>query len=137
MSLMAETETLQQQTPFEIFGGEEAVRRLTKRLYNIMETDPAAERIRAMHQADLSIVAEHVGSFITGWMGGPRDYFTDPDRPCIMSAHKPFDIGPEDRDAWMACFRKALAEEADRLDPQFSAAFEQAISQLADGLRAR
>lgn len=133
---MTQSQTLRQETPFDLFGGDARIRRLTARLYEIMETDPAAARIRAMHKEDLSVVAGHLAGFLTGWMGGPRDYFQDASRPCIMSAHGPFDIGPEDRDAWMACFSKALAEEAD-LDPDFRDAFEKAIANLADGLRQR
>ena len=133
---MEQTDTQTQDSPFALFGGAAAVGQLTRRLYQIMEEDPAAERIRAMHGEDLQAVAIHVASFLTGWLGGPRDYFEDPARPCIRSAHRPFDIGPEDRDAWMACMRRAL-DEQEGLDPQLKQAFDKAIYQLADGLRQR
>lgn len=133
---MSQSQTTAQKTPYDLFGGDKRIWHLAARLYEIMETDPAAARIRAMHKEDLSVVAGHLAGYLAGWMGGPRDYFEDASRPCIMSAHKPFDIGPEDRDAWMTCFRKALAEETD-LDPKFRDAFEKAIAHLADGLRQR
>ena len=133
---MTQTDIQTQDSPFALFGGAAAVAQLTRRLYQIMDEDPAAARIRAMHGDDLQAVAVHVASFLTGWLGGPRDYFEDPARPCIRSAHRSFDIGPEDRDAWMACMRKALAEH-EGLDPSLKAAFDTAIYRLADRLRQR
>ena len=111
------------------------MRRVANRLYAAMAEDPSAARIRAMHKEDLSVIAGHLTSFLAGWLGGPRDYFEDPSRPCIRSAHKPFDIGPEDRDAWMSCMKKAL--DGEDLRPDFREALEGALFNLADGLRAR
>tara|TARA_R110002049_G_scaffold16816_1_gene66343 strand:+ start:102 stop:503 length:402 start_codon:yes stop_codon:yes gene_type:complete len=133
---MEDTNTLAQESPFARFGGASAVGQLTRRLYQIMDEDPAAARIRAIHGDDLQTIAIHVASFLTGWLGGPRDYFEDPERPCIMSAHRPFDIGPEDRDAWMNCMRKALDEQPN-LDREMRKSFDQALYRLADGMRRR
>jgi hemoglobin len=36
-------------TPYQQIGGEDAVRRLADRFYEIMDGDPAAAGIRAMH----------------------------------------------------------------------------------------
>ena len=40
-------------TPYDLIGGEAVVRRLADRFYEIMDTDPGARRIRAMHGEDL------------------------------------------------------------------------------------
>ncbi|MFM1815161.1 MAG: putative hemoglobin protein trHb [Pseudomonadota bacterium] len=95
-------------TPYELVGGEEAVRRLVDRFYDLMDSDPRAAGIRAMHAADLSPMRERLFEFLSGWLGGPPLYFQRPGRNCIMSAHRPFAIGESERDQWMMCMRQAM-----------------------------
>jgi len=98
-------------TPYEMIGGEAVLRRVVDRFYDIMDNDPAAARIRAMHAADLSPMRERLFEFMSGWLGGPPLYFQRPDHKCIVSAHRPFAIGESERDEWLMCMRRALAEE--------------------------
>lgn len=100
----------EQSTPYESIGGEAMVRRIVNRFYDIMDSAPEAARIRAMHAADLSPMRASLFEFLSGWLGGPPLYFQRPDRKCIMSAHRPYPIGPEERDEWMFCMRKALED---------------------------
>lgn len=37
------------QTPFELIGGKDGVRRLVDRFYDLMDADPTVHGIRAMH----------------------------------------------------------------------------------------
>ena len=97
-------------TPYELVGGEAMVRRIADRFYDIMEGAPEAARIRALHADDLSAVRERLFEFLSGWLGGPPLYFQRPDHKCIMSAHRPFAIGPAERDEWMMCMRRALED---------------------------
>ncbi|MBT7231992.1 MAG: globin, partial [Rhodospirillaceae bacterium] len=39
-----------QKTPYALMGGEEPLRRLVKRFYEIVDSDPMAAPIRAMHK---------------------------------------------------------------------------------------
>lgn len=98
------------QSPYEMLGGAEAVRRIVDRFYDIMDTAPEAAGIRAMHATDLAPMRERLFEFLSGWLGGPPLYFQRPDRKCIVSAHRPFAIGAAERDAWMVCMRQALRE---------------------------
>src|SRR5579871_2654274 len=91
-----------QVTPYELIGGEAAVRRLADRFYEIMDTDPAAARIRAMHADDLIPIRQLLFEFLSGWLGGPQLYFRRAEHRCIMSAHRPYAIGETERDQWMA-----------------------------------
>lgn len=97
-------------TPYELVGGQAMVRRIADRFYDIMDSAPEAARVRALHADDLSAVRERLFEFLSGWLGGPPLYFQRTDHKCIMSAHRHFAIGPAERDAWMACMRRALDE---------------------------
>ncbi len=97
-------------TPYEMIGGAEVVRRIVDRFYDIMDTTPEAAGIRAMHGADLSVIRQRLFEFLSGWLGGPPLYFQRPQHNCIMSAHRPFSIGARERDQWMLCIRRAMAD---------------------------
>jgi hemoglobin len=97
-------------TPYELIGGEATVRRLANRFYEIMDTDPGAARIRAMHGQDLTAIRQLLFEFLSGWLGGPPLYFQRPEHRCIMSAHRPYAIGDVEVDEWMMCMRRAMAE---------------------------
>jgi len=99
-----------QTSPYEMMGGGEMVRRVVDRFYEIMDTSPETVGIRAMHAKDLSSVRERLFEFLSGWLGGPPLYFQRPDHNCIMSAHRPFQIGAAERDQWMFCMRRAMAD---------------------------
>ena len=97
-------------TPYEQMGGEATVRRLADRFYEILDTDPGAARIRAMHGRDLAPIRQLLFEFLSGWLGGPPLYFKRPEHRCIMSAHRPYAIGDVERDEWMICMRRAMDE---------------------------
>jgi hemoglobin len=97
-------------TPYELIGGEAMVRRLADRFYEIMDTDPGAARIRAMHGQDLAPIRQLLFEYLSGWLGGPPLYFKRPEHRCIMSAHRPYGIGDVERDEWMACMRRTMDE---------------------------
>ena len=109
-STVAETETKPKATPYEIIGGDEAVRALVNRFYDIMDSDVDVAPLRAMHAKDLSPMRERLYEFLSGWLGGPPLYFQRPGHACIMSAHRPYAIGEAERDQWMSCMRQALAD---------------------------
>jgi hemoglobin len=95
-------------TPYDRIGGEATVRRLADRFYAIMDSDPAAAHIRAMHGADLAPIRQLLFEFLSGWLGGPALYFDRPEHRCIRSAHRPYAIGEAERDEWMLCMRRAM-----------------------------
>ena len=95
-------------TPYDRIGGEATVRRLADRFYAIMDNDPAAARIRAMHGADLAPIRQLLFEFLSGWLGGPALYFDRPEHRCIRSAHRPYAIGEAEREEWMLCMRRAM-----------------------------
>lgn len=122
-------------TPYELVGGEAMVRRIADRFYDIMDSAPEAARIRALHADDLSAVRERLFEFLSGWLGGPPLYFQRPDHKCIMSAHRPFAIGPAERDEWMMCMRRALEESG--VSAEMRTLLDAAFLRLAEAFRNR
>jgi hemoglobin len=104
------TETTPESTPYDLLGGADAVRRIVDRFYDIMDTAPEAAGIRAMHDADLAPMRQRLFEFMSAWLGGPPIYVVGPGQKCIMSTHRGYAIGPAERDAWMLCMRRALAD---------------------------
>jgi hemoglobin len=122
-----------EETPYELIGGEATVRRLADRFYEIMDTDPGAARIRAMHGEDLAPIRQLLFEFLSGWLGGPPLYFKRPEHRCIMSAHRPYAIGDVERDEWMTCMRQAMDECG--LPAEMRALLDQAFSRMANLFR--
>jgi hemoglobin len=97
-------------TPYDRLGGEPAVRKLVDRFYALMDTLPEAEVIRALHPADLSGSRDKLFKFLSGWLGGPQLYINEYGHPRLRARHLPFPIGEAERDAWLLCMERALAE---------------------------
>jgi hemoglobin len=122
-------------TPYDLIGGEVMVRRLADRFYEIMDSDPGAARIRAMHDKDLAPIRQLLFEFLSGWLGGPPLYFQRSEHRCIMSAHRPFAIGEAERDQWMMCMRRAMDDCG--LKGEMRGVMDQAFLRMADMFRNR
>lgn len=95
-------------TFFEVLGGVEKIRELVERFYDIMDSDPKAAGIRALHPADLTASREKLFMFLTGWSGGPQLYIERYGHPMLRRRHLPFTIGEAERDQWMYCMVRAM-----------------------------
>lgn len=101
-------------TFFELLGGEvhgvENVRKLVETFYDVMDIDPKAKPIRAMHPADLTSSREKLFMFLTGWTGGPQLYIERYGHPMLRRRHMPFAVDESARDQWMYCMIKAMQQ---------------------------
>ena len=92
-------------TFFELLGGKEqgmeTLRNLVETFYDIMDSDPKAQPIRAMHPADLTSAREKLFMFLTGWTGGPQLYIERYGHPMLRKRHLPFAVDESARDQWM------------------------------------
>ena len=122
-------------SPYDMIGGAPAVRAIVERFYDIMDTDPRAAGIRAMHAPDLTPIRERLFEFLSGWLGGPPLYFQRPDHKCIMSAHRPFPIGESERDQWMLCMRQALVDA--KIAEDVRALLDQPFLRMCEAFRSR
>lgn len=122
-------------TPYERLGGREVLRTIVDRFYDLMDQDPAYAALRAMHAADLSPMRESLTGFLTGWSGGPRDWFAT--GKCVMSAHKSLAIDPSLVDEWMGAMGRAIDEIVGARDPEMAGAMTDVLRQMARGMANR
>jgi len=102
------SEAPQQKSFYDVVGGEAGLHRLVDRFYQLMDTEPKAAGIRAMHQPDLSEANEKLFLFLSGWMGGPPLYVEKYGHPMLRARHLPFAIGESERDQWIYCMVRAM-----------------------------
>lgn len=122
-------------TLYEAVGGEAGVRRLVARFYAIMDSEPRAAGIRAMHQADLATAQDKLFMFLSGWMGGPPLYVERYGHPMLRARHLPFSIGEDERDQWVYCMVRAMHDVG--LEEKLMLQIGNALWDIADFMRNR
>ena len=100
-------------TLYPAIGGDAAVRRLTRRFYELMDTLPEAKNCRAIHPPSLEGSEQKFYDYLTGYLGGPPVYVEKYGHPRLRSRHFGAEIGPVERDEWLLCFRRAMDETID------------------------
>lgn len=113
------------ETHYQRIGGEELIRRLVDRFYDLMDEDPDYYGIRKMHPKDLSEARNKLFVFLSGWTGGPQLYTEKFGHPRLRQRHMPFAIGESERDQWMGCMQRAMDEVGvdEKLRQELTAAF--------------
>ena len=122
------------QTPFQILG-DQGIRELTSAFYDIMDSLPEAAGVRAMHAADLAPMKEKLAEYLIGWMGGPPLYAQKYGTVCMTEPHEHYHIGPEERDQWLLCMHKALAQTG--ASEELVEMLRQPLFRIADAIRNR
>jgi hemoglobin len=120
-------------TPFEWIGGEEQVRALVDRFYDLMDIEPAYRELRAVHGSALDDARQKLFWFLCGWLGGPQHYAERFGHPRLRMRHMPFAIGVQERDQWLACMDQAMAETS--VDAALRERLNQSFFQTADWMR--
>ena len=118
---------------YEMIGGEIGLRSLVDRFYDLMETSPEAETIRAFHAKSLKQSREKLFLFLSGWSGGPQLYVERFGHPRLRMRHMPFPIGKIERDEWLWCMNKALDES--QLNPRLVEYLKARFAETADFMR--
>ncbi len=125
---------MQAQTPYQILK-EEGVRNLANAFYQVMDESPQAETIRTMHAANLDVIKERLFEYFSGWMGGPPLYSEKYGTVCLTDPHKPYTIGPDERDQWLWCMDQAL--ERIGASEELKTMLKDPMYRLADTVRNR
>jgi len=120
-------------TPFEWIGGEDVVRAMTERFYDLMDQQPEFATLRSLHGHDLIPIREKLGDWLSGWLGGPPLYEQRPDATCIGHAHAGFKIDQQMLDEWLICMDQAMADI--RVPQPVQASLRPHFSALAGFLR--
>ena len=120
-------------TPYDAMGGEQTVRRLVERFYELMDTMPEAYEIRKIHSKDLTEAMDKLFKFLSGWLGGPPLFENEFGHPRLRRRHMPFSIGIKERDQWLLCMYQAMEDL--NIDKNVQVHLKQAFFQTADHMR--
>lgn len=120
-------------TPFVQLGGEDGVRALVDRFYDLMDLEPHFAGIRVLHAATLDGSRDKLHWFLCGWLGGPNHYVERFGHPMLRARHMPYAIGISERDQWMACMGLAMQERG--VDETLAAKLAEAFFGTADWMR--
>ena len=125
-------------TPYELLGGEAAVRNLAERFYDAMDRDePALARLHPLdeHGRVSRESRDRFALFLIGWLGGPQDYIAAHGHPRLRMRHARVPVDVAMRDAWLRCMRAAMAELG--VPPPLHAFLDQRFGEVADFMRNR
>lgn len=120
-------------TPYERIGGEAALRHLTRRFYELMDTLPEARACREIHAEDLGPSEQKLFEYLSYWLGGPPLFTERHGAPMLRRRHLHAPIGEAEIEGWIACFRGAWAKTVE--DPALEAWLMPRIEQLARHMR--
>jgi hemoglobin len=120
---------------YDLLGGETGLRALVDRFYDLMDSSPEAQKIRAFHATSLKQSREKLFMFLSGWSGGPQLYVQRFGHPRLRMRHMPFAIGAVERDQWLWCMNKALDDS--QLDPRVVEYLKARFAETADFMRNR
>ena len=121
--------------PYELLGGEVAIRALVDRFYDIMDLEPGFALLRGLHPDTLDGSRDKLFWFLCGWLGGPPLYEERFGHPRLRARHMPYSIGIAERDQWMACMVQAMNEQA--LPPEWIERLTASFHNTADWMRNR
>ena len=121
------------QTLYEIIGGETRLRELVDRFYDLMELEAEFAGIHALHPKPNDSSRDKLFMFLSGWMGGPDLFVERYGHPRLRARHLPFAIGTKERDQWLRAM--ALAMEDIGMDDALRLRLMQSFYQTADWMR--
>lgn len=127
------TDPSQSPSFYDRVGGEAGTRAIVDRFYDLMDSLPEAQELRAMHAASLHVSRDKLFLFLSGWFGGPSLYIEKYGHPRLRGRHMPFKIGEAARDQWMMCMRRALDELVTDADAREK--LKGGLASLADHMR--
>lgn len=122
-------------TIYEQLGGEESVRHLVDRFYDLMSELPETKTILSLHPDDLTDSRNKLFKFLSGFFGGPSLYIEEYGHPRLRARHLPFPIGEDERDQWLMCMNRAIDELVD--DPLLGSQLKNTFFRTADHMRNR
>lgn len=124
--------------PYDLIGGEPAVRRLVEHFYDAMDRDePALARLHPLDERG-KVAREsrdRFALFLIGWLGGPQDYMAQHGHPRLRMRHARVPVDIAMRDAWMRAMRTAMDEVG--VGGDLRGFLEQRFSEIADFMRNR
>lgn len=123
------------ETLYDRIGGEDGVRRFTRRFYALMDEVPEAAACRAIHPPSLEGSEQKLFEYLSGWLGGPQLFVERRGPPMLRRRHMVAEIGAAEAEGWLICFRWALLDTV--ADEAVRAAILPQVEQLARHMQNR
>ncbi len=125
-------------TLFDAVGGMPFFERLVERFYEAVEADPVLLRLYP-ERDDLAGARRRLTLFLVQYWGGPTTYSEERGHPRLRGRHFAFEIGPLERDHWLAGMREAMRSVAAerRLDPGLVERMDTYFEIAAEAMRNR
>lgn len=120
-------------SPYDALGGARVFRAIVDRFYDLLDSEPAYASLRAMHAPDLSPMREALAGFLSGWAGGPRDWFEANPGRCMFSVHSGFAIDADTAAQWAEAMERAIDDTPTASDP-LKAQLAERLSSMARGM---
>lgn len=120
-------------THYHEVGGDEGVRKLVDRFYDLMDQREDVTELRDMHAKSLRVSREKLYLFLSGWLGGPDLYVEKYGHPMLRRRHLPFTITTQERDQWLSCMNQALEEQI--VDPMLLETLKTSFFNVANHMR--
>ncbi len=95
---------------YKLVGGDQKLRELVDRFYDLMDLELDFAALRAMHPPSLDVSRDKLYHFLSGWTGGPDLYTPRYGNAFLRARHLPFAIGTSARDQWLTCMVLAMQE---------------------------
>lgn len=118
-----------------MLGGAVVLHALVRCFFDEVARLPPSTHVRALLAPRADRLAPRLFEFLSGWLGGPPLYTRRHGLPNLCARHRGYPIGSAERDQWLHCMRRAIAQSgvpADQRD-KLNAAFWR----VANGLRNR
>lgn len=129
LSFFKRNQTNEPASQYQQLGGEQGVRAMAERFYDIMESDPRARDLLALHPQPLDTIRQKFFEFLSGWFGGPQLFTEKYGHPRLRARHLPFRIDIKMRDQWLLCMYQVLDEQIE--DPLLHMQVKQQFTRLA------
>jgi hemoglobin len=118
-------------TPFLALGGEEKIRSIVDRFYDLVDED--APVLRAMLPANDEISRQKLFEYLVEWTGGNNLYSSHRGHPRMRMRHMPFEIGEDEVTIWLACMAQSLDDND--VSGQVRAFLDDRLTALAQHMR--
>ena len=93
-------------------GGEDALRALVERFYDLVETDPRGENLKLLHLRGHGVAHSRLEQFdfLSGFLGGPRYYAERHGHMDVRQIHAHVPISQEVAETWLELMDQALSD---------------------------
>ena len=121
--------TFQENTLYQIIGGETGTRDLAEAFYDEMETNIHLQALLAIHKQPLDNIRIKFFEFLSGWLGGPGLFEKKYGHPQLRARHMPFKVTKKQSELWMLCMNNAMRKTIK--DCEIEQQLRQAFNRLA------